>query len=88
MPASDEDRGLTYPIDEMNVEYGHKGGHSDESAASGHGVWSEPWNKGRKVGKSHVRTLMKRIGIEALNRKPASLRLIPSYKSIPISSEG
>ncbi len=39
--------------------------------------------KGHKVGRKHVATLMKRMGIEALYRKPKTTRRQPGHKIYP-----
>ena len=40
--------------------------------------------EGFKVGRKHVGTLMKRMGIEALYRKPGTSKSTPAMKFTPI----
>jgi len=40
--------------------------------------------QGRKIGRRHVKTLMRRMGIEALYRRPHTTKLSPAPRSIRI----
>ena len=44
--------------------------------------------KGRKVGRRHVRTLMRRMGIEALYRRPRTTKPEPGHKIFPFLLRG
>jgi putative transposase len=59
--VSDTDRELMRLIDEI---------HLDEHFLGTRGIRNALLDKGHKVGRSHVRTLMRKMGIEALYRKP------------------
>ena len=58
---SDKDRELMALIDRI---------HLDEPYLGTRGIRNALWDKGHKIGRSHVRTLMGKMGIEALYRKP------------------
>ena len=61
IPLSDKDRELMRLIDEIHLECPYAGTR---------GIRNELWNRGHKIGRSHVRTLMEKMGIEALYQKP------------------
>ena len=61
VPVSDRDRQLMNLIDRIHLE---------EPYLGTRGIRNELWNRGYKIGRSHVRTLMRKMGIEALYRKP------------------
>ena len=44
--------------------------------------------EGRKIGRRHVRTLMKRMGIEALYRRPRTTKPEPGHKIYPYLLRG
>jgi putative transposase len=44
--------------------------HLDEPYLGTRGIRNALWDKGHRIGRSHVRTLMRKMGIEALYRKP------------------
>ena len=60
-PVSDRDRELMRLIDEIHLE---------EPYLGTRGIRNELRDKGRKIGRSHVRTLMRKMGIEALSEAP------------------
>jgi len=76
---SDKDRELMRLIDEIHLECPY---------ARSRGVRNELWNKGRKVGRSHVRTLMRKMGIEALYRKPRLTKTHPEHTIYPYLLRG
>jgi putative transposase len=74
MSVSDKDRELMRLIDEMHLNHPYLGTR---------GIRNELWNKGHKVGRSHVRNLMRKTGIEALYRKPRLTRRHPEHTIYP-----
>jgi putative transposase len=65
--VSDKDRELMELIDKI---------HLDEPYLNTRGIRNEPWNRGHKVGRSHVRTLTMKTGIEVFYRKPRPLETL------------
>jgi putative transposase len=76
---SDKDRELMRLIDEIHLECPYAGTR---------GIRNELWNKGRKVGRSHVRTLMGKMGIEAIYRKPRLTKTHPEHTIYPYLLRG
>ena len=68
------DLGLMRRIDEL---------HLDDPFAGGRMLRKLLLVEGYKVGRLHVRTLMKRIGIEAIYRRPNTLKPAPGHKIYP-----
>jgi len=64
-PVSAEDLALMRRIDELHLEYPFAGSRMLRDLLVQHGV---------RVGRRHVRTLMRRMGIEAIYRKPNTSR--------------
>src|SRR5690606_10221900 len=62
---SDKDLQLMRLIDEMHLEYPFAGSRMLRDML---------WHKGFDVGRRHVRTLMQRMGIEALYRRPRTTK--------------
>ena len=60
-PTSDSDLQLMRRIDELHLEYPFAGSRMLRDMLR---------REGRQIGRKHVRTLMKKMGIEALYRKP------------------
>lgn len=60
-PVSEKDRELMRAIDEIHLEHPYLGTR---------GIRNELRDKGYHIARSHVRTLMRRMGIEALYQKP------------------
>jgi putative transposase len=79
MLVSDKDRELMRLIDEIHLECPYAGSR---------GMRNELWNKGREVGRGHVRTLMKKMGIEALYRKPRLTKTHPGHTIYPYLLRG
>jgi len=77
--VSDRDRELMRLIDEIHLNYPYLGTR---------GIRNELRNKGRKVGRSHVRTLMKKMGVEALYRKPRLTKTHPEHTIYPYLLRG
>ena len=79
VPVSDKDRVLMRLMDEMHLKYPFQGSR---------GIKNELWNKGYKVGRSHIRTLMKKMGIEAIYKKPRLSAPHPDHKIYPYLLRG
>jgi putative transposase len=73
-PLSDADRELMRLIDEIHLEEPYLGSRGIKSALR---------RKGHTVGRIHVRTLMRRMGIEALYRKPRLSKPHPGHTVYP-----
>ena len=78
-PVSAADLALMRRIDELHLEFPFAGSRllRDLLAA-----------EGRKVGRRHVKTLMKRMGIEALYRRPRTSQPEPGHKIYPYLLRG
>lgn len=59
--VSDKNRELMNLIDRI---------HMDEPYLGTRGIRNALWDKGYNIGRSHVRTLMRKMGVEALYQKP------------------
>ena len=79
VPVSDKDRQLMNLIDRLHLE---------EPYLGTRGIRNELWNKGHKVGRSHIRTLMKKVGIEAIYKKPRLSSPHPGHKIYPYLLRG
>jgi putative transposase len=77
--VSDRDRELMRLIDEIHLTYPYLGTR---------GIRNELWNKGHKVGRGHVRTLMRKMDIEALYRKPRLTKTHPEHTIYPYLLRG
>ena len=66
-------------IDEIHLNYPYLGTR---------GIRNELWNKGHKVGRGHVRTLMRKMGVEALYRKPRLTKTHPEHTIYPYLLRG
>lgn len=73
-PVSDADLALMRRIDELHLEYPFAGSRMLEGLLSG---------EGHEVGRLHVATLMKRMGIEAIYRRPKTSKPAPGHKVYP-----
>jgi len=73
-PASDNDRELMRLIDEIHLE---------EPYLGSRGMKSILRMRGHKVGRIHVRTLMRTMGIEALYKKPRLSKPHPGHTVYP-----
>jgi len=72
--ASDTDLGLMRRIDELHLAYPFAGSRMLRGLLLGEGY---------KVGRLHVRTLMKCMGIEAIYRRPNTSKPAPGHKIYP-----
>ncbi len=78
-PISDTDLMLMRRIDELHLDYPFAGSRMLRDLLS---------HQGLEVGRRHVRTLMRRIGIEALYRKPNTSKPAPGHKIYPYLLRG
>jgi putative transposase len=78
-PVTDSDRELMHLIDEIHLE---------EPYLGSRGMKSILRMRGHKVGRIHVRTLMRKMGIEALYRKPRLSRPHPGHTVYPYLLRG
>ena len=66
-------------LDELHLEHPvRRGADAARSAAA----------RGRRVGRRHVATLMKRMGIEAIYRRPNTSKPAPGHKIYPYLLRG
>jgi putative transposase len=77
--VSDRDRDLMNLIERIHME---------EPYLGTRGIRNELWNRGHKVGRSHVRTLMRKTGIEALYQKPCLSKPSPGHTIYPYLLKG
>jgi len=77
--VSERDLEMMRIIDEVHLKYPFYGSRN---------IRDELRDLGYKVGRDHVRTLMKRMGIEALYRKPRLSRPHPEHKIYPYLLRG
>ncbi len=73
-PVSDTDLKLMHRIDKLHMEFPFAGSRMLRGLLV---------QEGFKVGRLHVATLMKRMGIEALYRKPNTSKPAPGHKIYP-----
>lgn len=73
-PVSDADLKLMHRIDKLHMEFPFAGSRMLQGLLI---------QEGFKVGRLHVATLMKRMGIEALYRKPNTSKPAPGHKIYP-----
>jgi len=78
-PVSDKDRELMSLIDKIHIEYPFMGARS---------IRNELKDKGYDVGRCHIRTLMRKMGVEALYRKPRLSKLHPGHTIYPYLLRG
>lgn len=78
-PVSEEDLALMRQIDELHLEHPFMGARMLRDQLS---------RMGFKVGRKHVRTLMKKMGIEALYRKPRTSKKHPEHAVYPYLLRG
>ncbi|HEX2967099.1 MAG TPA: IS3 family transposase [Syntrophorhabdaceae bacterium] len=79
VPVSDKDRHLMRTIDEIHLELPHFGSR---------GMKNELRTRGHKTGRTHVRTLMRKMGMEAIYRKPRLSKPHPEHKVYPYLLKG
>ncbi|WP_167659785.1 IS3 family transposase [Brucella pseudogrignonensis] len=73
-PVSDGDLALMRRIDELHLEYPFAGSRMLQGLLKGEGL---------EVGRLHVATLMKKMGIEAIYRRPNTSKPAPGHKIYP-----
>jgi putative transposase len=79
VPTSARDLELMRLIDEIHLKYTFMGSR---------GIRDELQDRGHKVGREHVGTLMKKMGIAALYRKPNLSKPHPQHKVYPYLLRG
>lgn len=79
VPASDRDLELMRAIDETHMKYPYMGSRS---------IRDQLQDKGHQVGRQHVSTLMKKMGIAAMYRKPRTSKPHPAHKVYPYLLRG
>jgi putative transposase len=73
-PVSAADLAIMRRLDELHLQFPFAGSRMLRGLLAGEGI---------KVGRRHVRTLMKRMGIEALYRRPRTTKPEPGHKIYP-----
>ena len=73
-PVSEADLAIMRRIDRLHLEYPFAGSRMLQGLLAAEGC---------KIGRRHVRTLMRRMGIEALYRRPRTTRPEPGHKIYP-----
>lgn len=79
MPVNPRDLEIMKVIDEIHLKYPFMGSRS---------IRDELQDRGYKIGRGHVRTLMKKMGIEAIYRKPRLSKPHPGHKIYPYLLRG
>ena len=74
VPISEQDLMLMRLIDEIHLKYPYMGSRS---------IRDQLQDMGHQVGRQHVSTLMKKMGIAALYRKPSLSKPHPDHKVYP-----
>jgi len=77
--VSASDLALMHRLDEMHLEHPHAGSRMLKDLLAA---------EGSKVGRRHVRTLMERMGIEAIYRRPRTSKPAPGHKIFPYLLRG
>ena len=73
-PISDEDLWLMRRIDELHLSYPFAGSRMLRGLL---------WQQGLGVGRRHIKTLMRKMGIEAIYRKPNTSKPAPGHRIYP-----
>ena len=73
-PISEEDLWLMRRIDELHLNYPFAGSRMLRGLL---------WQQGLEVGRRHIKTLMKRMGIEAIYRRPNTSKPAPGHRIYP-----
>ena len=76
-PTSDADLALMRRIDELHLEHPFAGSRMLRDLLRA---------EGREIGRRHVATLMKKMGVEAIYRRPNTSKPAPGHKITPICS--
>lgn len=79
VPVSDEDLALMRRIDELHLEHPFAGSRMLKRLLQ---------DDGFEVGRTHVRTLMRRMGVEALYRRPRTSQPHPGHRVFPYLLRG
>jgi putative transposase len=79
VPVSDDDLALMRRIDELHLEHPFAGSRMLKRLLR---------DEGREVGRCHVRTLMQRMGIEAIYRRPRTSQPHPGHRIFPYLLRG
>lgn len=79
VPVSDRDLELMRLMDEIHMKYPYMGSRS---------IRDQLQDKGHQVGRQHVSTLMKKMGIAAMYRKPKTSKPHPDHKVYPYLLRG
>lgn len=79
VPVSNRDLELMRLIDEIHLKYPFMGSRS---------IRDQLQDKGHQVGRQHVSTLMKKMGIAAMYRKPKTSKPHPAHKVYPYLLRG
>ncbi len=74
VPISEADLSLMHRIDRLHLKYPFAGSRMLKNMLQ---------DEGFKIGRCHVRTLMKRMGVEALYRHPRTTKLAPGHRIYP-----
>lgn len=78
-PVSTEDLGLMRRLDELHLDFPFAGARMLRDLLKREGV---------SIGRRHVATLMKRMGIEAIYRRPNTSKPAPGHKIYPYLLRG
>jgi putative transposase len=78
-PVSEGDLGLMRRIDELHLEYPFMGSRMLRDML---------WREGSEIGRRHVATLMRRMGIEAIYRRANTSKPAPGHKIYPYLLRG
>jgi putative transposase len=78
-PISDEDLWLMRRLDELHLNYPFAGSRMLRGLL---------WQQGLEVGRRHIKTLMRRMGIEAIYRQPNTSKPAPGHKIYPYLLRG
>ena len=78
-PISDEDLRLMRRIDELHLNYPFTGIRMLRGLL---------WQLGLAVGRRHIKTLLKRMGIDAIYRRPNTSKPAPGYRIYPYLLRG
>ena len=73
-PISDDDLWLMRRIDELHLNYPFAGSRMLRGLL---------WQQGLEVGRRHIKTLMRKMGIEAIYRKPNTSKPAPGHRIYP-----
>jgi putative transposase len=79
VPVNPRDLEIMKLIDEIHIKYPFMGSRS---------IRDELQDRGYEIGRDHVRTLMKKMGIEAIYRKPRLSKPYPGHKIYPYLLRG